>query len=362
VVDTEWDKKVWNDSWQSEHLGDKLETELTKSGLLPSDKCQNEQKGEKRRQPSQHQRKGKRARLDPDTLELLRDDQSPRVAAFLMSSPNLAVPKNKSRQMRMSPLSGLEWQCRKLLYNLADTALSMATLREELKNFLPSLAIGVDEWEELPLAETIVTTANTEEEKVSIAILDELVKTTPKPVAVKPGKRGRKKKVLVASKDDREITSFFSKTVNPSGGTCYTADGVEKIDEKTMYEKWMREPVSECATTQPCGDIGNAEMGTELNNWPVLESNKAIHAQEITNFSDLTTNCKNASTGASVTSKSKSTLPLTKKLGISEICDNKHQNGGIIPDIINWVGRSEGDYGVRSMKRRLVETKDSGGN
>jgi hypothetical protein len=140
----------------------------------------------------------------------------------------------------------------------------MATLREELKNFLPSLAIGVDEWEELPLAETIVPTANTEEEKASIAILDELVKTTPKPVAVKPGKRGRKKKVLVASKDERVITSFFSKTVKPSGGTCYTADGVEKMDEKTMDEKWMRKPVSECVTTQPCGDIGNAEMGTEL--------------------------------------------------------------------------------------------------
>ena len=153
---------------------------------------------------------------------------------------------------------------------------------------------------------------------------------------------------------DNNCQSEGVETVIPAGSK-------ENIMKEEMSNE-MSQPVIECVTGQPCGDIGNAEMGTELNNWPVLESNKAIHAQEITNFSDLTTNCKNASTGASVTSKSKSTLPLTKKRGISEICDNKHQNGGIIPDLINWVGRSEGDYGVRSMKRRLVETKDSGGN
>jgi hypothetical protein len=113
-----------------------------------------------------------------------------------MSSPNLAAPKNKSRQMRLSPLSCI------------------------------SLAIGVDAWEELPLAETIVPTTNNEKEKATRAMLD-----APKPVAVKPGKRGRKKKVLEASKDDREITSFFSKTVKP---------WEEPATWRMTWGKWMR--------------------------------------------------------------------------------------------------------------------------
>ena len=51
----------------------------------------------------------------------------------------------------------------------------------------------------------------------------ELDRTAFEPVAFTPGRRGRKKKVLQARKDDREITSFFRKPVKPSGVTCFMA-------------------------------------------------------------------------------------------------------------------------------------------
>ena len=116
--------------------------------------------------------------------------------------------------------------------------------------------------------------------------------------------------------------------------------------------------MSECVLVQHCGD-SNAEMGTELNNEPVVKSDTAIHAQE-TSFSRTKFKSKNASTEAAVPLTL--TLPIAKKHGIGDIRENQYQNGGIIPDLINWVGRSEGDYGVRSKKMKLVETIDSGGN
>ena len=46
VVDTEWDKKVWNDSWQNANLGDKVEESLAEAGLMP-DPNDNGEAGEK---------------------------------------------------------------------------------------------------------------------------------------------------------------------------------------------------------------------------------------------------------------------------------------------------------------------------
>ena len=81
------------------------------------------------------------------------------------------------------------------------------------------------------------------------------------------------------------------------------------MNEEVPVSSERSQPVSECLLGQQSGD-SNAEMGTELNNGPVVESDTAIHAQETSFFSNSRTtfNSKYASTEGAVPSAL--TLPI----------------------------------------------------
>ena len=210
VVDTDWDKKVWNNSWQKANLGDNMEKALAEVGLMP-DPNESGDTVEKRKKTRKDQAQRKKRKVDNEAGEIWGESQSDEVKSFLKSGPVLPGKTNKSRQRVLKPLAGLEWEGRKLLYQLMDRVVDIANHREELKLHLPARALSRVDWEEIPIP---ANPRSTEEQESLHKILDDMdkgnagVKYLEKEVREKLG-RGRRKKQLKAGRGDQEITTFF---------------------------------------------------------------------------------------------------------------------------------------------------------
>ena len=86
VVDTEWDKKVWNDSWQKANLGDEVKQNLAEAGLMPNPNGERET-GEKRKKPKRCQAQNKRRKLDNSAGDVGRK------TSLMMSRPSSNHPQ-----------------------------------------------------------------------------------------------------------------------------------------------------------------------------------------------------------------------------------------------------------------------------
>ena len=105
------------------------------------------------------------------------------------------IPGNKKEPV-IVPLTGMEWEARKLLYQLVDTVVDMASHKEVLNILLPAKDLDCEDWQEIEIP---VRPRSSEEQDSLSQILDELDNRTAKtttPVETTKQKpcKGRKKK------------------------------------------------------------------------------------------------------------------------------------------------------------------------
>jgi hypothetical protein len=79
---TEWDKKVWNSSWQNAKMGNNLEKAQAEVGVMP-DPNDNVDTIEKRKQTKKDQAQRKRRKVDNEAGEIWGESQSDDVESFL---------------------------------------------------------------------------------------------------------------------------------------------------------------------------------------------------------------------------------------------------------------------------------------
>ena len=227
---------------ENANLGDKVEESLAKAGLMPGPN-DNGETCEKRKKTRREQAQRKKRKLDNEAGEMWVEGQSDKVNTFLMSAPVIPGKGNKSKQLVIVPLAGLEWEGRKLLYQLLDMVVDIATHRVELKSLVPARALDTEDWAEIPIPASPRTS---EEQEYLHQILDDLdkevagVQSVDKQVKKKQS-RGRKKKQLQAGRGDQHITSFFKHdqktTDHPltgmpgpvQGVACSNVEGMGKI-------------------------------------------------------------------------------------------------------------------------------------
>jgi hypothetical protein len=128
VVDTEWEDRVWKESW------------------APREEPSEEWEGEESLSNQPKEKRGrseptvaKRAKMDDEDGYIWGESVPARVAArsaFLESS-GVAVPGSSAAQTRLKPISGVAWVMRELLREVANSAVTIADMME-----------GVTEWEE----------------------------------------------------------------------------------------------------------------------------------------------------------------------------------------------------------------------
>ena len=157
---------------------------------------------------------------------------------------------NKSKQLVIVPLAGLEWEGRKLLYQLLDMVVDIATHRVELKSLVPARALDTEDWAEIPIPASPRTS---EEQEYLHQILDDLDKEVAGVQSVnkqvkKKQIRGRKKKQLQAGRGDQQITSFFKHDQKTTDHPITCQDDVDwedspywtTLDIRHLTEEWER--------------------------------------------------------------------------------------------------------------------------
>ena len=123
MIDQEWEKEKWEESWET-GLGVEVDEETLKTSGMTKSK----QEGEGSRQ--------KRARGDgagSSWGEVATEDDHNR-ADFLQGSN---AQQAGSKQSRVKVFTGLEWMMREILKGLAHTAVELSTLTK-----------GADQWEQ----------------------------------------------------------------------------------------------------------------------------------------------------------------------------------------------------------------------
>ena len=105
----------------------------------------------------------------------------------------------------------MEWEARKLLYQLVDTVVDMSSHKEVLNILLPAKDLDCEDWQEIEIP---VRPRSSEEQDSLHQILDELDNRTAKtttPVETTKQKpcKGRKKKQLQAGRGEQHKTSIF---------------------------------------------------------------------------------------------------------------------------------------------------------
>ena len=161
VLDTEWEDKVWEESWQ---YSSKWEGEQTES-----DQDFQESSRLKRKKGSTGPRK--RAKLDTAKAEH-RTTWGETISAgeqetitFLLSSRETPqeIPKVKSSQRRMKVFTGVEWMARELLLKVADGAADLGMEIEKMKEW--------PEWKEDKPAPVFRKRSKKEEEQLQKMLL-----------------------------------------------------------------------------------------------------------------------------------------------------------------------------------------------
>ena len=130
VLDTEWEDKVWEESWQ---YSSKWEGEQTES-----DQDLQESSRLKRKKGSTGPRK--RAKLEAEHRTTWGETISTgeqETITFLLSSRETPqeIPKVKSSQRRMKVFTGVEWMARELLLKVADGAADLGMEFENMKEW-----------------------------------------------------------------------------------------------------------------------------------------------------------------------------------------------------------------------------------
>jgi hypothetical protein len=135
VVDTEWEDKVWRESWapREEQVADGkeyVEWEGEECLAVTS----------KVKRGRDEPKAAKRIRVENEDGQAWGETVPDRVAArstFLYSSSQRVTEGRNNTQTKIKPISGVEWMCREILKELANSAVSLA-----------DMSVGVAEWEE----------------------------------------------------------------------------------------------------------------------------------------------------------------------------------------------------------------------
>jgi hypothetical protein len=147
VIDTEWDKNVWNDSWQVEKDVLALQTRLADKNLLGEEF---ETSTTKRRKSAVSGQSKKRLKRDNDEgavwgVDAVQEDVAKE--EFLSSNVEV-VAGRKMKQSRITPMRGMELEARRVLCGLAELVVTRSSFLEELRESVPVRLLGVREWEE----------------------------------------------------------------------------------------------------------------------------------------------------------------------------------------------------------------------
>jgi hypothetical protein len=235
VVDTDWDKQVWQKSWQMDKQNEEQESRLADQGLLLEGI---EEKGEKRRNENNRKNsQNKRQKLENDLGVVWGEEQQTTETERIEEDRKDNVgSKRTTKQQTLRPVTGLEWIGRRILSEIANNAIDRSNLNVELKSQLPVLAVGLEEWEQWDWP------AKEKDWTEMYCILDELdklsldsKKNNKKKLPGKPG-RGKKKKMLTADISDRKITKFFKPTVEKA----VDMEWETTLDIKSLTEEWLR--------------------------------------------------------------------------------------------------------------------------
>ena len=129
VVDTEWEDKVWKESWaqREDPTGEGEEEEHL--SILPKEKRGREGSGVA----------AKKAKRDNDAGYIWGESVSEQGAArkAFLESMEVAVPGPGATQSKLQPVTGMAWVVREMLREVANSAVMISGLME-----------GVAEWEE----------------------------------------------------------------------------------------------------------------------------------------------------------------------------------------------------------------------
>ena len=207
VVDSDWEEQVWKESW------------MPRGEPIREDQEWTEWEGEeclaatiKPKRPRDEEKVAKRVRLEPEVVwgEGVQAEVAERVN-FLHSQESTEPARNQSK---MKVYSGLEWMCRELLKEAANSAVAMG-----------ELMLGVAGWEEWLGEEQHMGPRRSErEEKYLWAMLrvvdkqsageEKRLKTKQKKVVAKARKR------MGVGKDQPSILDTLKSKAIKRGGAC----------------------------------------------------------------------------------------------------------------------------------------------
>jgi hypothetical protein len=317
-----------------------------------------------------------------------RKEQTAEVENFLKSAPVTPLRKKIPKQQVIVPLTGLEWEGRKVLYKLVDTVVDMARHRLELKEHLPSRGLDKEDWVEIPIPRT------DQEQEYLHRVLDEMDSKTANsetiiaPIKSKPG-RGKKKQQLQAGRGDQPITSFFkignkAPVLNQTcqddlaceESPCWGVEGMGKItysgcgdvDEKLLLDA-SNASVDEMAnmrcekrndervcdeTTGVTGNVGESRKEQNNQTHTAGVSFKLLgRVNFFDNFKKGKIKMHNSPQRNNIHSSFKLSLSTSKKRGITDSCiDQKSLPAENNPELIDLDGGTGGDFSAKK-KRKL---------
>ena len=213
VVDTEWEEKVWKDSWMPRGEPVKEGEEWTE---WEGEECLAAVPKPKR--PREDSRVAKKARPDPGVAwgEGILEESSER-QAFLYSQGG---PDQASSQSRIKVYTGQEWMCRELLKEAANSAVARSELLQ-----------GVAGWEEWQAEEEPVLPARSEREEqylwAMLRVLDKESAGEERRANIKKKKMVTKaRKKMGAGKDQPSIKDKLAKSKQLVGSRQDTTPAV----------------------------------------------------------------------------------------------------------------------------------------
>ena len=279
VVDTEWEDRVWRESWAS------------REEPVADDKEWVEWEGEeclavatKMKRPREEVKPAKRMKVAAEDGTTWGEAVSEEVAArnnFLhSSSQEMGVEDHRKAQTKIKVYSGLAWLCREIVKEVANTAATLAELAE-----------GVAEWEEWQEEEEHQVSKRSEkEERYLWQRLNEIDKELAREEKRLKAKKARavanaRKKMGVGKEQPSILDSIRGRSdvLKPGGegGGCVRAQtgSMSNIVKDEASQGSKNEVSLVRGRVASLGGDSDASLGATRLVKPVLEGGSCVHTQ-----------------------------------------------------------------------------------